>query len=73
MQLSEQQLIDCDMFSRGCDGGMAYNAYGYLMDNFAYLEQDYRYKAKASSCKYDRREAKYSSGIKLSSFVCISP
>ena len=73
MELSPQQLVDCDMFSRGCDGGMAYNAYDYLTDHFAYLEEDYRYKAKAGDCKYNRHEAKSSSGLKLASYVCISP
>ena len=59
--------------AHGCDGGKASEAFTYLMDHWAYLEEDYRYKGDDHDCKYHESEAKSSSGIKLSTYVCVQP
>ena len=59
--------------SRGCHSGRCDDAFTYLMDHWAYLEEDYRYKAKDQDCKYDEYEVMSSSGIILSTYVCLPP
>jgi len=51
--LAPQQLVDCDDFSFGCDGGYPPFAYDYLvsaggMDD----EKDYPYTAQGGTCKF---------------------
>ncbi|CAD8085965.1 unnamed protein product [Paramecium sonneborni] len=48
---AEQQLVDCDKYSYGCDGGFAGNAIDYLNKNGAVLETDYPYAAVDQNCK----------------------
>ncbi|XP_038207109.1 uncharacterized protein LOC119828856 [Zerene cesonia] len=53
-EVSEQQLVDCDTRSSGCDG-TAYlsNPFIYFIKNGAMSEEDYPYKARDGKCKYD--------------------
>jgi len=54
--LSEQNLVDCDKTSQGCNGGLMDSAYKYVIQNqngFFNLEDDYPYTAKDGSCKFD--------------------
>jgi len=51
--LSPQQLVDCAGLrygNLGCNGGMYYNAWKYLIDNPQELESDYPYTGKNGSC-----------------------
>ena len=73
MSLSEQQLVDCETEDHGCDGGNTYNAFTYLIDHWAYLDSDWPYVAEDTKCTYDSSEAKESSGVILSTFVCVDP
>lgn len=39
--ISVQAVLDCAPTGKGCQGGVAANAYGYLADNFATRDGDY--------------------------------
>lgn len=49
--LGEQQLVDCDTRSFGCDGGYANYAIDYLNKNGAVLESEYEYTAADGTCR----------------------
>jgi xylem cysteine proteinase len=50
--LSEQQLLDCDTKAEGCNGGLADNAFKYIIENGGIdTEKNYPYKAKVGTCK----------------------
>ena len=51
--LSEQQLVACVTVDEGCNGGMTYDAYTYLIDHNAYTEDNWAYTAMDSTCTYD--------------------
>ena len=52
IKLSEQQFVDCDPKSDGCDGGLEAYAFQYAKKNPQELEKDYPYTAKTGrSCK----------------------
>ncbi len=70
VSLSEQQLVDCVTVDDGCNGGMTYDAYTYLMSANAYLEKDWAYTAKDGVCHYKASKA---SDITLSTYVCVQP
>jgi cathepsin L len=58
--LSEQNLIDCDSTSSGCDGGLMENAYEYVIKNQNgkfMLEDDYPYAGIDGTCKFDASKA----------------
>lgn len=52
VSLSEQQLMDCDTNSSGCNGGTAYNAFYYLRyySNGQVKESDYPYLGYQTTC-----------------------
>lgn len=53
LNLSEQQLVDCDKSNYGCDGGWPYQSLTYLANNGgAMLETDYPYNARNNACAY---------------------
>ncbi|XP_045457977.1 mexicain-like [Melitaea cinxia] len=54
--LSEQQLIDCDKQSDGCNGGFPAYAINYLMKNGAMAEESYPYEAKDGQCRFDKQK-----------------
>jgi len=51
LSLSEQQLVDCDSTSYGCNGGWQSNAFKYLEKHGQELETAYPYTARDGSCK----------------------
>jgi len=50
--LSEQQLVDCDHHSHGCQGGSMEGAFQYTETAPLMAEHDYPYTAKNGNCKY---------------------
>lgn len=50
VSLSEQQLIDCDTFNMGCNGGLMEYAFRYLESASLDSESSYPYTGKKGSC-----------------------
>ena len=57
LSFSEQQLVDCDQQSNGCNGGLMGYAFDYVKANGIALEDSYRYEAKKGSCRASQVEA----------------
>lgn len=53
---SEQQLIDCDKISNGCEGGNKEYAFIYIKEFGLMAEEDYKYKEKNQTCKYQGKK-----------------
>ncbi|XP_054803879.1 zingipain-2-like [Prosopis cineraria] len=52
IELSAQQLVDCDPASHGCAGGFYFNAFGWVIDNGGIdTEADYPYIATNGTCQ----------------------
>ena len=51
---SEQQLVDCDHHSHGCQGGSMVGAFEYTETHPLMLEHDYPYTAKNGNCHYNK-------------------
>nr|P60994.1 RecName: Full=Ervatamin-B; Short=ERV-B [Tabernaemontana divaricata]1IWD_A Chain A, ERVATAMIN B [Tabernaemontana divaricata] len=52
ISLSEQELVDCDTASHGCNGGWMNNAFQYIITNGGIdTQQNYPYSAVQGSCK----------------------
>jgi C1A family cysteine protease len=51
LKLSEQQFVDCDPKSSGCNGGLEMWAFMYAKTNPQELEKDYQYTATTQRCK----------------------
>ena len=52
---SEQQLVDCDSYDQGCDGGEFLPAYKWIKENGGLqLDKDYPYQAKGQTCSQDK-------------------
>lgn len=58
LRLSEQQLVDCDTQSDGCNGGLQEYAMDYIESNQQELEADYAYTAKDGTCQTDASKGK---------------
>ena len=58
LDLAEQQLVDCDKSSNGCNGGMQDFAMKYVEDNPQELQKDYPYLARDEPCKFVSSEGK---------------
>jgi hypothetical protein len=58
LKLSEQQLVDCDPQSSGCNGGLEAWAFEYLEKSGQELESDYPYTARNGVCKYTKTKGK---------------
>ncbi|KAJ4744325.1 Papain family cysteine protease [Rhynchospora pubera] len=77
LNLSEQQLIDCDHecdaiekteCDNGCRGGLMTNAYKYLIKAGGLMEEkDYPYAGKQGQCKFDKNKI----AVKVSNFTNI--
>lgn len=52
---SEQQLVDCDPYDQGCDGGEFLPAYQWIKENDGLQsDTDYPYQAKDKACSQDK-------------------
>lgn len=49
---SNQQLVDCAQFTKGCDGAYPPNAMNYAIANGMTDEEEYPYVEYKSSCEY---------------------
>ncbi|XP_075064253.1 cathepsin S-like [Mixophyes fleayi] len=57
MDLSEQQLVDCDTQDSGCCGGLPILALMYVADQGVMKTEDYAYTGKKMACSYNSDEA----------------
>ncbi|KAG8431595.1 hypothetical protein GDO86_018017, partial [Hymenochirus boettgeri] len=57
LDLSEQQLVDCDNRDEGCCGGFPLYAMEYLAHHSLMLSKNYEYSEKKHACQYDSDEA----------------
>jgi len=65
LSLSEQQLVDCEKQSHGCNGGLMDYAFAYTAQKGIEVEGDYPYKAVDGTCKYEASKAhKVNTGFK---------
>jgi C1A family cysteine protease len=53
IRLSEQQMVDCDTQSNGCNGGLQEFGMDYMEGNTQELEADYPYTARDGKCQTD--------------------
>uniref|UniRef100_A0A8C5QS29 Uncharacterized protein n=1 Tax=Leptobrachium leishanense TaxID=445787 RepID=A0A8C5QS29_9ANUR len=57
INLSEQQLVDCDSSNYGCCGGFPIKALNYVAENGIMKTKNYEYAQKRLKCEYDPDEA----------------
>ena len=48
----EQELVDCDPKSSGCNGGLMDYAFEYLHEHYICTEDEYPYKGRDGTCQY---------------------
>lgn len=54
VNLSEQQMVDCDQVDFGCEGGLLHTAFEQIIEmGGVQSERDYTYVAQRDSCKLD--------------------
>lgn len=51
VSLSEQQLVDCDDYCFGCNGGWVQYGYQYILEHGSVSERDYPYEAVQRACR----------------------
>ena len=62
---SEQQLVDCDTYDEGCDGGEFLPAYKWIKENGGLQsDTDYPYAARGQTCSQDKTK----NIVKISSY-----
>ena len=62
---SEQQLVDCDSYDEGCDGGEFLPAYKWIKENGGLQsDTDYPYQARDQTCSQDKTK----NIVKISSY-----
>ena len=66
---SEQELIDCDSQSFGCEGGSMENAFKYLQSHRFCTEKQYPYHAKVQTCQ----ESQCIAQPRVKAFVHVKP
>lgn len=53
VSFSESQLVECEKFSHGCNGGLMTNAFIHWMRKSPILEEDYPYRLPVETCEED--------------------
>jgi len=69
LDLSEQELVDCDTRDNGCNGGLPENAYKTLLEiGGLETEADYGYDGKDEACQFNRSKvaARVTGGVEIS-------
>jgi len=69
LDLSEQELVDCDTRDNGCNGGLPENAYKTLFEiGGLETEADYGYDGKDEACQFNRSKvaARVTAGVEIS-------
>ena len=69
LNLAEQQLVDCDPQSDGCDGGYAMWGFEYAHTHFQELQTSYPYTAQTGQCNYDQKLGK----VKVKEHYLVQP
>ncbi|KAE8617475.1 hypothetical protein XENTR_v10009085 [Xenopus tropicalis] len=57
LNLSEQQLVDCDEINEGCCGGFPIKALEYVAQHGVMRNKEYEYSQKKATCEYDSDKA----------------
>ncbi|GAB1222555.1 hypothetical protein ENUP19_0115G0018 [Entamoeba nuttalli] len=60
LDLSEQQIVDCAILAKGCNGGTLQASYNYVKSNGLMEEKDNPYTGKDGKCLYDKTKTKVS-------------
>uniref|UniRef100_A0A6P7G4E7 Cathepsin L-like proteinase n=1 Tax=Diabrotica virgifera virgifera TaxID=50390 RepID=A0A6P7G4E7_DIAVI len=63
VQLSEQELVDCDTVNEGCNGGLMTDAFNYVKRHGLAAESKYKYTGKRGSCKNVHKQVSSLSGF----------
>lgn len=67
VRLSEQQMVDCDTYDSGCNGGLQERTFEWIKEHQGLmLEKDYPYRARKQSCKSD--QSKFVEGLELTGY-----
>jgi cathepsin L len=69
LNLSEQQVVDCDKSSYGCRGGWQSNAMTYLKTHGQELTSDYPYTARDGTCQFTAAKGK----VDVKSIASVTP
>ena len=60
VSFSEAQLVECNKFSHGCNGGLMFNAFTHWMHHAPRTEKDYSYDvSKLGKCQEDKIKTSY--------------
>ncbi|XP_069485151.1 cathepsin S-like [Ambystoma mexicanum] len=57
MEMSEQELVDCDSEDGGCCGGFPYSAYKFISEKGIMASSHYKYKGRNAGCRFKQRKA----------------
>ena len=68
-KLSEQQLVDCDKVSHGCNGGLQRLAFNYDESHTQTIIENYPYTGKNGTCK----DKSVTGGVKVKTYSTVTP